>query len=237
MDSILKHVIFAIKKYGMIKDGDTVAISLSGGKDSLVLLLAMFKIQKYYEVKFNIKAITLDMCFENEATDFSTIEKFCQELNIPYFIKLTSLWDIIFVKRKEKNPCSLCSKMRKGILNEVALKLGCNKIAFGHHEDDAIETIFMNIIYNNKLKCFSPVTYLSNRDITMIRPLVFCEESHIANVASKLNLPIKKNKCIADKNTKRQKMKDTLSFIEKNACKDFGKKFFRSFLDSELSNW
>ena len=237
MNSILKRVVFALKKYKMLKEGDNLAVAVSGGKDSLVLLFSLAKIRQYFNLNFTINAITLDMCFNNSPSDFSNIKAFCNTLGLPYLIKITNLWDIIFVKRKEKSPCSLCSKMRKGILNEVALTLGCNKIALGHHMDDAVETIFMNIIYNNRLSCFSPVTYLSNKKITMIRPLVFCKESQISNIATKFNLPVKKNECKEDKKTKRQKIKDVLNFIEEKTQEGFKDNFFKSFLKSGLDGW
>ena len=237
MNFILKRVVFALKKYNMLENGDNLAVAVSGGKDSLVLLLSLAKIKQYFNIKFKINVITLDMCFNNKPTDFSSIRAFCNNLGLPYFIKITNLWDIIFVKRREKNPCSLCSKMRKGILNEVAISLGCNKIAFGHHMDDAVATIFMNIIYNNRLSCFSPVTYLSKKNITMIRPLIFCKESQILNIANKFNLPVKKNDCEEDKNTKRQKIKDILNCIETNTQKGFKDNFFKSFLKSGLDGW
>ena len=227
----------ALKKYNMLENGDNLAVAVSGGKDSLVLLFSLAKIIQYFNIKFTINVITLDMCFNNAPTDFSKINAFCNSLGLPCFIKITNLWDIIFVKRREKNPCSLCSKMRKGILNEVAIALGCNKIAFGHHMDDAIETILMNIIYNNRLSCFSPVTYLSKKNITMIRPLVFCKESQILNIANKFNLPVKKSECEEDKNTKRQKIKDVLNFIEINMQKGFKDNFFKSFVKSGLDGW
>lgn len=237
MNFILKRIVFALKKYNMLENSDNLAVAVSGGKDSLALLLSLAKIRQYFNIKFTINVITLDMCFNNKPTDFSSIKAFCNNLGLPYFIKITNLWDIIFVKRREKNPCSLCSKMRKGILNEVAISLGCNKIAFGHHMDDAVETIFMNIIYNNQLSCFSPVTYLSKKNITMIRPLIFCKESQISNIAAKFSLPVKKNDCEEDKNTKRQKIKDVLNCIETNTQKGFKDNFFKSFLKSGLDGW
>lgn len=233
MKILTKRVLKALEKYSMIKNGDSICVFVSGGKDSLVLLYLLSKIKNFYRKKFNVIAITLDMCFNNTFQDCFEIKKFCENLSIPYYVKRFPLWEIIFLKRKEKSPCSLCSKMRKGILIEEALSLGCNKVALGHHKDDVVETLLLNLFYNGNFKCFSPVTYLSRKEVTMIRPLFFCDEHYIDNFAKKISLPILKNKCPADGITKRQKIKELLNILENNLCTDVKKFLFNSILKSE----
>ena len=232
MNFLINKVFSALKKYSMLESGDDVAVALSGGKDSLTLLYTLAKIKEYYPEKFSIKALFLDMMFNGEplvSTRLNNLKNFCDSLGVPFFVKSAKLWDLIFVERKEKSPCSLCSRMRKGILNDAATKLGCNKIALGHHFDDAVETLILNLFYNGKFNCFLPVTYLSRKNITMIRPLFFCKESSIISFSKKLSFPVLKNECPMDKNTKRQKVKEILALIEENISKDAKKRLFDSF--------
>lgn len=210
MQEILSRMRAAITKYNMINDGDVVAVGVSGGKDSLILLSAMNRLSKFYPKKFIIKAITADPCFDGVQTDYSKIKNLCDTLGIEYIIKRTELGNIIFNERKEKNPCSLCARMRRGILHDLAKANGCNKIAFGHHYDDAIETFFMNLFNGGSIACFSPVTYLSNKDITLIRPMVLVPERMIVNTANKLELPVTKSCCPADGVTERQNTKELI---------------------------
>ena len=237
MDFLLKKVLKALEKYEMLKNGDSVCVFVSGGKDSLALLYLLSKIKNFYSKKFNIIAITLDMCFNNAETDYTNIKKFCEKLDIPYHIVRVPLWEIIFLRRKEKSPCSLCSKMRKGILISEALSIGCNKVALGHHKDDAIETLLLNLFYNGSFKCFSPVTYLSRKNVTMVRPLVFCSEQSINSFVKKLSLPVVKNMCPADGVTKRHRVKELLSVLENSLCTDVKKMLFNALLASETNNW
>lgn len=165
MNKIIGKVRRALDEYNMINDNDKIAIALSGGKDSLALLVTLSEIKKYYSKKFEIIAITLDPCFNDNQTDFSNVSKLCDKLNVEHVIKQTNLWEIIFKIRKERSPCSLCSKMRRGILHTLCIEHNCQRIALGHHQDDAIETFFMNLFYNGKLECFSPLSYLSRRNL------------------------------------------------------------------------
>ncbi len=204
----------AIQKYNMIEDGDKIAIGISGGKDSLALLCALAELKRFYPKKYDLVAITADPCFGSIETDYSRVSELCRRLNVPYYIKRTQLGEIIFDIRKEKNPCSLCAKMRRGILHSMATELGCNKVALGHHFDDAIETFFMNLFDCGSISCFSPVTYLSRRNIYLIRPLIYCSEQQIINFSTKYSLPVEKSTCPADGVTERQRMKEQIAELE-----------------------
>lgn len=204
----------AIQKYNMIEDGDKIAIGISGGKDSLALLCALAELKRFYPKKYDLVALTADPCFGSIETDYSRVSELCRRLNVPYYIKRTQLGEIIFDIRKEKNPCSLCAKMRRGILHSMATELGCNKVALGHHFDDAIETFFMNLFDCGSISCFSPVTYLSRRNIYLIRPLIYCSEQQIINFSTKYSLPVEKSTCPADGVTERQRMKEQIAELE-----------------------
>lgn len=212
MQKVIGKVRAAVEHYQLIDEGDRIGVGVSGGKDSLFLLCALHELSRYYPKKFTVTAVTADPCFGGQETDFSAIEALCHEREIPYYIKRTNLGTVIFDERKEKNPCSLCAKMRRGILHNTCVELGLNKIALGHHADDAVQTLFMNLFYGGKLGCFSPKSYLSRKDITMIRPLVFCEEREIVNAAARMQLPVVKSNCPADGVTAR---KDTSDLIER----------------------
>lgn len=205
----------ACQQYEMIKEGDRIAIGVSGGKDSVALLAGMANLRRFYPEKFDIVAITLDPRFGNVDGDFSQIEKLCAELDVEYVIKRTQLAEVIFDIRKENNPCSLCARMRRGALHDAAKEHGCNKIALGHHLDDVAETFIMNLFNGGTLDCFMPVTYLSRKDIYMIRPMIFARESDCARVVRKENLPTVKSNCPADGTTERQEVKEMLSALEK----------------------
>lgn len=205
----------ACQQYEMISEGDRIAIGVSGGKDSMALLAGMANLRRFYPAKFDIVAITLDPRFGGVDTDYSEIEKLCKKLEVEYVIKRTQLAEVIFDIRKESNPCSLCARMRRGALHDAAKEHGCNKIALGHHLDDLAETFIMNLFNGGTLDCFMPVTYLSRKDIYMIRPMIFARESDCARVVRKENLPIVKSKCPADGNTERQEVKEMLSAMEK----------------------
>ncbi len=205
----------ACQQYEMIKEGDKIAIGVSGGKDSVALLAGMANLRRFYPEKFDIVAITLDPRFGNVDGDFSQIEKLCADLDVEYVIKRTQLAEVIFDIRKESNPCSLCARMRRGALHDAAKEHGCNKIALGHHLDDVAETFVMNLFNGGTLDCFMPVTYLSRKDIYMIRPMIFARESDCARVVRKENLPIVKSNCPADGTTERQEVKELLSSLEK----------------------
>lgn len=205
----------ACQQYDMINDGDRIAVGVSGGKDSVCLLAAMANLRRFYPCKFELIAITVDPRFGGEEGDYSQIEELCKKLDVEYIIKRTQLAEVIFDIRKESNPCSLCARMRRGALHDAAKEAGCNKIALGHHLDDVAETFIMNLFNGGTLDCFMPVTYLSRKDIYMIRPLIFARESDCARVVRRENLPVVKSKCPADGHTERQEVKEFLSSLEK----------------------
>lgn len=205
----------ACQQYDMINDGDRIAVGVSGGKDSVCLLAAMANLRRFYPCKFELVAITVDPRFGGEEGDYSQIEELCKKLDVEYIIKRTQLAEVIFDIRKESNPCSLCARMRRGALHDAAKEAGCNKIALGHHLDDVAETFIMNLFNGGTLDCFMPVTYLSRKDIYMIRPLIFARESDCARVVRRENLPVVKSKCPADGQTERQEVKEFLSSLEK----------------------
>ena len=207
MRKILSRTRAAVDDYKMIQDGDKIAVGVSGGKDSVMLLKALCDLKRFYPADFQIVAITLDMRFDNQDGDFTPIQKLCDEYGIEYVIQKTDLYEIIFNIRKEESPCSLCARMRRGILHDTAKQLGCNKIALGHHLDDAAETFMMNLLIESRIGCFAPVTYLSRRDITMIRPLIYVRETAVEQAVERLNLPVIESKCPANEKTKREDAK------------------------------
>jgi len=210
---ILSYTRRAIDDYKMIEPGDKIAVGVSAGKDSLTLLCAMAQLRRFYPIPFELIAITVDMGFEG--VDFSPIRKFCEELDIPYHVVPTEISHIIFDVRKEKNPCSLCAKMRRGALHNAAKELGCTSVALGHHFDDAVETFMLNLFFEGRLGCFSPVTYLSRVGIKLIRPMLYMPEKDIRYFASKVDLPIVKSPCPADGNTQREEMKRLLRELDR----------------------
>lgn len=213
MKRILGYVRRGVDDYGMIEEGDRIAVGVSAGKDSLTLLCAMAELRRFYPKTFELSAVTVDMGFEG--MDLSGIRRLCEELDVPYHIIPTEISKIIFDVRKEKNPCSLCAKMRRGALYRGAKELGFNKVALGHHFDDVVETFMLNLFYEGRIGCFQPVTYLSNTDITMIRPMIYMPEKDIRYFAGKVELPVVKSPCPADGNTEREEMKQLLARLER----------------------
>ena len=211
---ILSYTRRALDDYQMIKPGDKIAVGVSAGKDSLTLLCAMAELRRFYPVPFELVAVTVDMGFEG-GMDFEPIQKLCDELNVPYHITKTEISKIIFDIRKEKSPCSLCAKMRRGALHRAAKDLGCNVVALGHHFDDAVETFMLNLFFEGRLGCFSPVTYLSRMDITLIRPMIYMPEKEVRYFTNKVNLPVIKSPCPADGNTQREEMKQLLAKLDR----------------------
>ena len=217
MQMLMSRMRAAMQKYNMISDGDAVAVGVSGGKDSLALLYALCEMRRFYPVPFTVKAITVDMQFGGKPTDYSAVEQMCERLGVEYIVKRTALYRVIFEDRKEKNPCSLCAKMRRGMLHDAAKEAGCNKIALGHHLDDAVVTFYMNLLSGGKIGCFSPKSYLSRKDLTMIRPMVFAYEREVERAARRLNLPIVKSECPADGVTERQRVKELIDSLERQS--------------------
>lgn len=215
MEQISGMIRAAIDHYNMIDEGDKISVGVSGGKDSLVLLYALSKLREYYSRRFELVAILIDPQFNGVSMNLEAVEKFCREINIELVVKRSDIGRIVFDDRKEKNPCSLCARMRRGILHNISVENGCNKIALGHHYDDAVQTFFMNLFNSGKIGCFSPKTYLDRKKLWLIRPMIFCPESKIKRVANKYSLPIIKSQCPADDITSRAKTEDLLKKLEK----------------------
>ena len=211
MQRVLSSLRKAVEKYELIQDGDKIAVGVSGGKDSLVLLKALKMFQRFSPAKFDLVAITIDLYSGKE--DYSHLKEFCKELDVEFVVEQTDINDVVFNIRKESNPCSLCAKMRRGAINSVANRLGCNKLALGHHLQDVIETFFLSMLYEGRLSTMKPKSYMSNSKITLIRPLFLTDECVIMN-ASK-DLPVKKSKCPADKDSKRQDVEKLIDEINK----------------------
>ena len=205
----------AVDDYGMINEGDRVAVGVSGGKDSMLLLAALRQLQSYYPKRFELGAITIELGFER--MDFTPVKRFCEERGIEYTCVKTDIKEVVFDVRQEDNPCSLCAKMRRGALNSTLRERGMNKLALGHHFDDAVETFMMSLLFEGRLSCFQPVTYLDRSGVTQIRPLIYAGEQRIANLAAALELPIVENPCPQDKTSKRYEIKQLL----KSMCGEY----------------
>ena len=200
----------AIQEYGMIAPGDRVCVGVSGGKDSVALTVGLARLREYLGIPFEVVAVSLDPQFGNVPTDYSPLEQLFAEYNVEYHIRRSEIGHVVFDLRQEKNPCALCAKMRRGLLHNTAKELGCNRVALGHHLDDAVETFFLSLIFEGRLSCFQPVTWLDRTEITQIRPLLYCGESMIRHTAERLDLPVLENPCPANGNTKRQEIKELI---------------------------
>ncbi len=211
---ILSYTRRALDDYQMLQPGDRVAVGVSAGKDSLTLLCALAELRRFYPVPFELHAVTVDMGFP-EGMDLSPIRRLCEKLDVPYTVVPTELYRIIFEVRKESSPCSLCAKMRRGALHNAAVELGCNVVALGHHFDDAVETFMLNLFFEGRIGCFSPVTYLSRKQLRLIRPMIYLPEKDVRYFASKAELPVVKSPCPADGNTQREEMKQLLSRLDR----------------------
>lgn len=236
MQQLMSYMRCVMEKYNMIDDGDKVAIGVSGGKDSVAMLVGLAQLRRFYPKKFELIAVTLDPCFNDTHGDYSEISRLCEELCIPYIIKRTELAKIIFQTREEKNPCSLCARMRRGALHDIAKESGCNKIALGHHMDDAAETFMMNLLNLGQIGCFSPVSYLSRKDLYMIRPMIFASEKDVKRAINKNNLPVVKSLCPVDKKTQREDVKILLNNLEKD-YPALRKKIVGALQRGEIDRW
>lgn len=213
MQKLLSYVRRAADDYHMIQTDDSIAVGVSGGKDSLTLLLALANLRRFYPNRFTLKAVTLDIGFPD--MDFSPIARFCDRLDVEFILEKTDIREIVFDVRRESNPCSLCANLRRGALHNTALAHGCRSVALGHHQDDVIETYMLSLLYEGRMNCFLPVTHLDRKDISVIRPLIYTPESYIRSIAKKVELPIVKSTCPADGNSKRQEIKDLLWSVER----------------------
>lgn len=234
LQQLLSKVRQAVDTYQMIEENDCIAVGISGGKDSLTLLYALAKLKEFYPLHFDVKAITIDLGFNN--INFNEVRKFCDELNVEYVIEKTQIAQIVFEERKEKNPCSLCSKMRKGTLNEVIKAMKCNKVAYAHHKDDVIETMMLSLLYEGRFHTFSPVTFLDKSTVTIIRPLIFTSESDVIGFVKKYKLPVVKSPCPADGHTKREYAHQLIRQInlDNPGVKN---RMFTAIRDSDIDGW
>ncbi len=214
MKRLLSFVRRAVDDYGLIDDGDRIAVGISGGKDSLALLAALAEMRRFYPKKYEVVAITVDMGLPRMS--FDEVAEFCRRFKVEYRIVKTDIAKIVFEVRREPNPCSLCAKMRRGSLHAEAVAAGCNKVALGHHYDDAVETFMMNLFFEGRLGCFSPKSYLSNRQITLIRPLLYATEKDVQYFARKSALPVVSSTCPEDHATEREEMKKLLEGLERD---------------------
>lgn len=236
MQRILGLLRKAVNNFEMLSNGDNIAVGVSGGKDSLVLLYGLAKLQSFIGIDYNLTAITVDPNFGGKSGDYSEISELCRQLGIRYEIITTQIGEIVFDVRKEPNPCSLCSRMRRGALLGAAADLGCNKLALGHNKDDVIETFMMNLTLEGRLGCFPPVCTLENKDITIIRPLILAEEKEIRSAAAKTKLPIHKSSCPADGKTAREDTKKLISSLEKSS-KGTKERIFGALMRAKLDGW
>lgn len=214
LQRILSFTRRAIDDYSMISAGDKIAVGISGGKDSMALLCALSALRRFYPIPFSLCAITVDMGFPD--ADFSPIARYCEEIDVEYRVEKTDIAEIIFNVRKESNPCSLCSKMRRGVLHSVAKEMGATRVALGHHFDDAVDTFVLNLFFEGRIGCFSPVSYLSRSDLYLIRPLLYAQEKDIAYFMRHASLPIVESACPENRNTERENIKKLLLKLEKD---------------------
>lgn len=216
MKKILGALRRATDDYKMIEDGDRIAVGVSGGKDSLLLLEALHAYSRFSPQKFTVVGIHIDMGFKDlDKNRFEEMENYMKEKGIEFHVVRTDIAEIIFDVRKESSPCSLCSKMRRGALCNSANELGCNKIALGHHADDVLETMLLSLAYESRFSTFAPVSFLDRSKISVIRPFVYLEEKYIIGASKRLNLPVLHNPCPEDKHTERQRMKEFVSKLNK----------------------
>ena len=234
MQHILGLVRRCVEDYRMIAPNDRLAVGVSGGKDSLLTLVALAKLRRFYPIPFTLEAITLEMGMPG--MDFSPVAALCETLEVPYQRIQVPVYQIVFEERREKNPCSLCAKLRRGSLNTALTERGIHKIALGHHYDDAIETLLMNLLFEGRIGCFQPVTYLNRTDVTQIRPLLYCREDEIRRTAERLRLPVVHNPCPADGSSRRQEIKELIGQLEKT-YPDLKQKLFGSIQRYPLYGW
>ena len=225
MKKILGGIRDVCKDFPLISEGDVIAVGVSGGKDSMVLLKALALYRYFSPAKYTLKAITLDMGLF--CPDTKAIGDFCRELDVEYHVVPTEIGNVVFEIRKESNPCSLCAKMKRGALCSGAKDLGCNKLALGHHFDDALETLFLNILYGGRMATFAPTSYLDRSDMTVIRPMIYASEHDVKECAARNNLPVFKSGCPADGFTKREDIKNLITRLQ-GEYPDVKKKFLKA---------
>ncbi|MBR4949436.1 MAG: tRNA lysidine(34) synthetase TilS [Clostridia bacterium] len=237
MQRMLSFTRRAIENYNMISEGDRIVVGVSGGKDSLAILSALSHMRIFYPKKYEVIAVTIDNGFKDQDPHaFDSVKKLCEELNVQYIIKKTQIAEIIFEERKETNPCSLCAKMRRGALHDACKELGANKLALGHNFDDVVETFVMNLFYEGRIGCFKPVTYLSRKDLTVIRPLIYANERDIKGFIRRRDIQVVQSACPADKTTKREEIKTLLKTLEKD-YKNLRMQIFGALERADIDDW
>jgi tRNA(Ile)-lysidine synthase TilS/MesJ len=234
LDKITGHVRRCVDDYNMIEQGETIAVGVSGGKDSMTLLCALANLRKYHPCKIKLHALTLDMGISG--MDFTPVKELCKTLDVPLTIKRSNIAKIIFDDRKEKNPCSLCATMRRAALCNMAAKLGINKLALAHHYDDAVETFLLSLLYEGRIHCFMPVTYLDRTGVTQIRPMLYVEEKAIIKMARTQDLPIVHNPCPMNKESKREEVKTLIESFAKTHP-DIKSKLFGAMKRLPIKGW
>lgn len=234
LQELLSYTRKAVDEYSLISEGDRIAVGISGGKDSLTLLYALNGLKRFYPDHFELGAVTVDLGYSE--CDFTPAAKLAADLNIPYEIVKTDIAHILFEERKESNPCSLCAKMRKGALNQAVKELGYNKVAYAHHKDDIIETMLLSLLFEGRFYAFSPKTYLDRMDLTVIRPMMFVEESEVIGFKNKYNLPVVTSRCPIDGYTKRQYAKELVKSLNKEH-KGAKQRMFTAILNGKIEGW
>ena len=234
MQQLLGRVRRCIEDYRMIEAGDRIAVGVSGGKDSLVTLLALARLRRFLPTPFTLEAITLEMGMPE--MDYTPVAQLCEALDVPYTRINVPVYEILFEERKEKNPCSLCAKLRRGSLNTALTERGISKIALGHHYDDAVETMMMNLLFEGRIGCFQPVTFLDRTGVTQIRPLLYCHEEEVQRIANREKLPVVHNTCPIDGHSRRQEVKELLASMEKT-YPDLKQKIFGAMQRYPLYGW
>ncbi len=231
MQKILSLLRKASTTYSLIENGDKIAVGISGGKDSLTLLYALNEYRKFAPEKFSLVAIAVDL--SGGKNDYTAIKEFCKKIDVELNIVPSNVFEVVFEIRKEKNPCSLCANMRRGLLNSTAKALGCNKVALGHHKDDLIETFLISLFFEGRLSTFKPKSYLSRMDLDVIRPLIYCDEKDILAVSK--DFPVLENICPVDKKTQRQNAKDLIKNLDK-LYPNSREKIFNALIHTERYN-
>ncbi len=234
LQKLLTYIRKAIDDYHMIDVNDKIAVGISGGKDSLTLLYGLRRLKDFYPIPFELSAITVDLGFEQY--DTALLSQYVKQLNIPYYVEKTDIASIVFDHKKEANPCSLCSRLRKGAFNERAKAIGCNKIAYAHHKDDVLESFLMSLLYEGRIHTFSPITRLERSELELIRPLIYVREGEVASFAREQELPISKNPCPADGITKRQEAKELICSL-KTTVPDVKERIFSAIKGSGIDGW
>lgn len=234
LQKLLSYTRKAIDDYQMIEDGDRIAVGISGGKDSLTLLYALASLQRFYPKKFSLIAVSVDLGYKG--FDLSPVTALCAALGVEYHVIPTGIGKIVFSSQNDGSPCSLCAKLRKGALNNAVKEYGCNKVAYAHHMDDVVETMFLSMIFESRFYCFPPVTYLDRADLTVIRPMIYVSEAEVKGFRNKYHLPVVGNPCPVDGATKRQYAKNLVRQIHQDHP-GARQRIFRAVMDGNIPGW